>query len=56
MVAQWARPARRARRIGEGPATTDAIKSLIGRTRHVKRNLKLWHERTIVLRRWVDKD
>ena len=34
------------------PATTNAIESLLSRTRHVKRTVKRWRGETMVLR-WV---
>ena len=39
-------------RLQRSLATTNAIESLLGRTRHVKRNVKRWRGRTMVLR-WV---
>ena len=39
-------------RLQRSLATTNAIESLLGRTRHVKRNVKRWRGGTMVLR-WV---
>ena len=37
-------------RLQQWPATTNAIESLISRTRHVKRNVKRWRGGLMVLR------
>ena len=39
-------------RLRRSLATTNAVESLLSRTRHVKRNVKRWHGSTMVLR-WV---